>query len=192
MLRGTHGFEQTVLLKGKASEKENRDDRHDDRDRRDENRREDDRGDNRRDQDDRDRRQDQPQYRIEVVPVSTVKSGECEGLNKVTFTGKITGEDSTVEQAANGDIILGIRVKKVGGGSYMRSGRFFIKFNSFCDLPTNAKGIPYDAGIYEITTSIRLSSSEIGKVIYLQTNADKRPDGSEGERNYCAIRVVRN
>lgn len=184
LLRGTHGFEQTVLLKGKASEKENRDDRRDDRDRRDENRREDDRGDN--------RRQDQPQYRIEVVPVSTVKSGECEGLNKATFTGKITGEDSTVEQAANGDIILGIRVKKVGGGSYMRSGRFFVKFNSFCDLPTNTKGIPYDAGIYEITTSIRLSSSEIGKVIYLQTNADKRPDGSEGERNYCAIRVVRN
>ena len=180
-VQSTRGYEERVQLSAQVVERQRNDDR-DDRDQRD----------NRRDQDDRDRRQDQPQYRIEVVPVSTVKSGECEGLNKVTFTGKITGEDSTVEQAANGDIILGIRVKKVGGGSYMRSGRFFVKFNSFCDLPTNTKGIPYDAGIYEITTSIRLSSSEIGKVIYLQTNADKRPDGREGERNYCAIRVVRN
>jgi len=180
-LQSTRGYEEKVQLLAQVVEQRRNDDR-DDRDQRD----------NRRDQDDRDRRQDQPQYRIEVVPVSTVKSGECEGLNKVTFTGKITGEDSTVEQAANGDIILGIRVKKVGGGSYMRSGRFFVKFNSFCNLPTDLKGIAYDAGIYEITTSIRLSSSEIGKVIYLQTNADKRPDDSEGERNYCAIRVVRN
>ena len=180
-VQSTRGYEERVQLSAQVVDRQRNDDR-DDRDQRD----------NRRDQDDRDRRQDQPQYRIEVVPVSTVKSGECEGLNKETLSGKITGEDSTVEQTANGDIILGIRVKKVGGGSYMRSGRFFVKFNSFCNLPTDLKGIAYDAGIYEITTSIRLSSSEIGKVIYLQTNADKRPDGSEGERNYCAIRVVRN
>lgn len=190
-VQSTRGYEERIQLSGQVVEQQRNDDRGDDRDR------DNDRGDNRRDDNhrdhnDQDRRQEQARYRVEVVPVSTIRSGECSGLDKVTFTGKITGENSTVQQAANGDLIINIRIRKTDGGVYIRSGRFFIKYNSFCNLAIDRKGVAYEAGIYEITTSLRMSSDIVGRVIYLQTNADKLPNGEDGERNYCAIKVLKN
>lgn len=183
-VQSTRGYEERVQLSAQVVEQQRNDDRGDDRDR------DNDRGDNHQDQNDQDHRQ-QPRYRVEVVPVSNVKKGDCIGLNKETLSGKITGKDSTVEETANGELILNIKLKKVDGGRYLRNGKFFIKYESFCNLAIDRKGVAYEAGIYQITTSLRMSSDIVGRVIYLQTNADK-PDGSEGERNYCAIKVVRN
>ena len=183
-VQSTRGYEERVQLSAQVVEQQRNDDRGDDRDR------DNDRGDNHQDQNDQDHRQ-QPRYRVEVVPVSNVKKGDCIGLNKETLSGKITGKDSTVEETANGELILNIKLKKVDGGRYLRNGKFFIKYESFCNLAIDRKGVAYEAGIYEISTSLRMSSDIVGRVIYLQTNADK-PDGSEGERNYCAIKVVRN
>ena len=176
-VQSTRGYEERIQLSGQVVEQQRNDDRGDD---------------NHRDHNDQDRRQEQARYRVEVVPVSTIRSGECSGLDKVTFTGKITGENSTVQQAANGDLIINIRIRKTDGGVYIRSGRFFIKYNSFCNLAIDRKGVAYEAGIYEITTSLRMSSDIVGRVIYLQTNADKLPNGEDGERNYCAIKVLKN
>lgn len=90
-----------------------------------------------------------------------------------------------------GNLRITLRVRKTDGGTFSRGGRFFVKYDNFCNRPIDEEGKPYQSGIYEITETVTLSSTDIdaqGKVIYLLTRAQ----GGTNERNYCAIRITPN
>lgn len=134
----------------------------------------------------------EPQQTYSVSPeeVPYLPAGTC-GVNQETVIGKITGAATTVQVDNGGNLRITLRVRKTDGGTFSRGGRFFVKYDNFCNMPIDEEGKPYQSGIYEITETITLSSADIdaqGKVIYLLTRAQ----GGTNERNYCAIRITPN
>ena len=132
----------------------------------------------------------QQTYSVNVEWVPYLSAETCR-IGQETVIGKITGAATTIQVDNGGNLRITLRVRKTDGGTFSRGGRFFVKYDNFCNKAIDEEGKPYQSGIYEITETITLSSTEIdaqGKVIYLLTRAQ----GGTNERNYCAIRITPN
>lgn len=132
----------------------------------------------------------QQTYSVNSEEVPYLSAGNC-GVNQETVIDKITGAATTVQVDNGGNLRITLRVRKTDGGTFLRGGRFFVKYDNFCNKAIDEEGKPYHSEIYEITETITLSSTDIdaqGKVIYLLTRAQ----GGTNERNYCAIRITPN
>ena len=132
----------------------------------------------------------QQTYSVNPEEVPYLPAGTCR-VNQETVIDKITGAATTVQVDNGGNLRITLRVRKTDGSTFLRGGRFFVKYDNFCNMPIDEEGKPYQSGIYEITETITLSSTDIdsqGKVIYLLTRAQ----GGTNERNYCAIRITPN
>ena len=132
----------------------------------------------------------QQTYSVNVEWVPYLSAETCR-IGQETVIGKITGAATTIQVDNGGNLRITLRVRKTDGGTFSRGGRFFVKYDNFCNKAIDEEGKPYHSGIYEITETITLSSADIdaqGKVIYLLTRAQ----GGTNERNYCAIRITPN
>lgn len=132
----------------------------------------------------------QQTYSVNPEEVPYLPAGTCR-VNQETVIDKITGAATTVQVDNGGNLRITLRVRKTDGSTFLRGGRFFVKYDNFCNKPIDEEGKSYQSGIYEITETITLSSTDIdsqGKVIYLLTRAQ----GGTNERNYCAIRITPN
>ena len=132
----------------------------------------------------------QQTYSVNVEWVPYLSAETCR-IGQETVIGKITGAATTIQVDNGGNLRITLRGRKTDGGTFSRGGRFFVKYDNFCNKAIDEEGKPYQSGIYEITETITLSSTEIdaqGKVIYLLTRAQ----GGTNERNYCAIRITPN
>ena len=132
----------------------------------------------------------QQTYSVNVEWVPYLSAETCR-IGQETVIGNITGAATTIQVDNGGNLRITLRVRKTDGGTFSRGGRFFVKYDNFCNKAIDEEGKPYQSGIYEITETITLSSTEIdaqGKVIYLLTRAQ----GGTNERNYCAIRITPN
>ena len=188
LLRGTHGFEQTVLLKGIANEKENRED-HTDNDRgdnrRDDNRREDNRRDDRdRDRDDhKDRRDPQPAYTIqEVIPNNII---ECKEKNlPATAPGHIGLRNMNIIDSGTDLKVTATIVKTDVNKSFLQSGTLHMKFAPFCEddhqlLATYRKGDTY------IDVTFYVPKHKIFKEIYILSKSKD----NQTNRFYTTLKI---
>ena len=171
------GFNQTVFLKGKASEK-NQDDRRDD------NRREDDRGDNHREDDRGDNRRDpQPAYTIqEVIPNNII---ECKEKNlPATAPGHIGLRNMNIIDSGTDLKVTATIVKTDVNKSFLQSGTLHMKFAPFCEddhqlLATYRKGDTY------IDVTFYVPKHKIFKEIYILSKSKD----NQTNRFYTTLKI---
>lgn len=179
LLRGK-GFEQIVLLKGEATEKENRDDHRDN-----------DRGDNRRDdRDQRDNDRDQQRGTTKYIvkeerPKVNLEADYCgRGSMGITYAGVIgiDEQNSSVEEIGNNQLRITLKVVKTDRPTFTHSGSLFAKVGeNFCTRQYTEES--YRGGGRFVNITFTMDKSQ--NTVWVLAKSDN------GYRFYTKVRVER-